>query len=158
LKKIKILKGNNNITVKKLRLGSRGRLILAGVIAGLVPSVYFLILFSTLAPIFKGVVLAISSTILVFISWFLWISESIIKKKTHKARLLFFGISLISFILAFADLAQFAFGSHTIRISHIDIYIGDISFLAILTNFAIAGFFSLLERGLDLQEKKDLTF
>jgi hypothetical protein len=143
-------------SMKKLRQSSRMRLILAGSIAGLLPSVCFFILYSSLPLIFKWAALSVSSTCLVFFPTYLWLTERTIKKRTHKARLLFFGISLISFILAFADLGQFVFGSHTIKVSDFDFYMGDISFLSILTNFAFAGFFSLLERGLDLHEKQDL--
>ncbi len=142
--------------MKKLKLGSRARLILAGAIAGSFPSAYLFILYSTITPSLKVVTGGFCTTCLIIIPLFLWFSEETIKKTTHKARLLFFGISLISFILAFADLAQYGLGSHTIKVSNIDIYIGDISFSAIQTNFAVAGFFSLLERGLDLHEKKDL--
>ena len=78
--------------------------------------------------------------------------------RIRKARLFFFGISLISFVFALTDLMQFVFGFHGIRISfdYPYLWLGDIPFVSFLASFSIGGFFGMIERFLELHEKKDL--
>jgi hypothetical protein len=77
---------------------------------------------------------------------------------TRKARYVFFGISLISFVLAFFDLfvflvtpVSFAFLNST----H-DFLIGGVSIRDFFTDFAVGGLFSVLERYFELREKEGL--
>jgi len=76
--------------------------------------------------------------------------------KVRKARLLFFGISLISFVFALIDLMQFAFGFHGIRVSDDFPYLwlGDIPFVSFLASFSIGGFFGMIERFLNFMKRK----
>jgi hypothetical protein len=61
---------------------------------------------------------------------------------TRKLRLMFFGISLASFIFAFYDII---------------LYLGrGIPFISLLLSFAIGGFFTVLERMIELFENKDI--
>jgi hypothetical protein len=78
--------------------------------------------------------------------------------RVRKARLIFFGISLISFVYALIDLMQFVFGFHGMKVSNDFpyIWIGDVPFVSFLASFSIGGFFGIIERFLELHEKKDL--
>lgn len=83
--------------------------------------------------------------------------------KTRKFRLFFFGISSASFIFAVWDLAQFLFGGHGVNqqlFAYSDsfpyFWIANIPLISFLASAVSGGFFSLLERFLELHEKKDL--
>jgi hypothetical protein len=77
----------------------------------------------------------------------------------RKWRLNFFGISLSSFVFAFVDVIRYSFfNSHTITISeHFPyVYVVGIPFFSVIFSLAIGGLFALVERFLDLKEKKDI--
>jgi hypothetical protein len=83
--------------------------------------------------------------------------------KNRKFRILFFGISLVSFLFALSELFQFLLGPHGSQqtlFEYSDSYpyfwIGNIPLISFLGSAVSGGFFSLLERLLELLEKKDL--
>lgn len=80
------------------------------------------------------------------------------ESKSRKARLIFFGITVASLLLALIDVLQFVFGFHGIKISgdFPYLWLGDIPFFSILASFLLGSIFSLAERFLELKEKKDL--
>lgn len=80
------------------------------------------------------------------------------ESKSRKVRLVFFGITIASFLLAVIDSFQFILGFHGIKLSDDFPYLwlGDIPFFSILASFLLGSIFSLAERFLELREKKDL--
>jgi len=78
-------------------------------------------------------------------------------QRVRKARLFFFGISLTSFVFALIDLMVFVFGFHGMKVSfdYPYLWMGDIPFVSFLASFSIGGFFGVMERFLELHEKKD---
>jgi hypothetical protein len=135
-------------------------LILAGVFAGLIPNLLVTIPELRLQPLIGIIVGTILIFTLLSLAFLLWNNEKIIRKNSHKWRWVFFGISLVSFIFAFIDLGTFfiaRFFGHIIEtVSRVDITLGGVSVFSMFTSFAVAGFFSLLERYFDLHEKKDI--
>jgi ABC-type Fe3+-siderophore transport system permease subunit len=83
--------------------------------------------------------------------------------KNRKSRLLFFGISFVSFFVAMSELFQFLLAPHGLEqalFAYSDSYpyfwIGSIPLISFLGSAVSGGFFGLLERLLELLEKKDL--
>lgn len=140
---------------------TRLRLIVAGVFLGLITTILFQLSYLDLPQSFRIIISSGSIFGLMITSSILWYTSKI-QKATHKARLLFFGISLTAFTTAFIDLGSYFIYSRTniggasIQISQTDLYFGGISFFSVLTNFVIGGLFTVLERFIDLEEKGDL--
>ena len=135
----------------------RWRLILSGILLGSLPNIY---ISGFSQNIFGQIAEDTFFIVALIIAWWLWAREVTVKNTLHKARLVFFGISLISFIFAFIDLAQFFFFSNPNWMVLSDappfVVIRGIPFLSVLTSFAIGGLFSLAERYLDLHAKGDI--
>jgi hypothetical protein len=128
----------------------RKRSVLLGILFGIVSNVLFmiessLIIFAILPFFF-----------LFFLSFLFLVSEK--RLKIREVRLVFFGISLTSFVFALLDVMRFLIGYHRILLLHDFPYImlGDISFFSILASFSLGGFFGVIERFIELLEKKDL--
>lgn len=111
--------------------------------------------------VFIGVILSVSVVTFVIVRHS-WDSEKKLGK-TRKFRLFFFGISSVSFLFAASELMQFLLAPHGANqtlLAYSDSYpylwIGNIPLVSILVSAVSGGFFSLLERFLELYEKKDL--
>ncbi len=134
---------------------SRFELVLYGVLIGMVANFLFLIPTFIQSNVYFGI---LYTAFLVFsVSFTAW---SLLREKgrrARKARLCFFGISLISFVFGLFDVAIFAFGFHGMKVSfdYPYLWMGDIPFISFLASIFTGGFFSVLERFLDLLEKKD---
>ena len=83
--------------------------------------------------------------------------------KSRKLRLFLFGLSLMSFIFAGGDLLVFLFSPHgpnqqllAYSADYPYLWIGTLPLVSFLGSAVSGGFFSLLERFLELREKKDL--
>jgi len=142
------------------KVKNRLRLVVAGVLIGSFVSVFFLISDLQISPLNKGILSGIACALVSSASLILWYSSKI-QKMSYKFRLLFFGISLMSFLSAVGDLSIFFFNAGSgagayIAITGNDFYFGGVSFLAILINFVVGSLFVLLERCVDLNEKDDI--
>jgi hypothetical protein len=132
-------------------------LLLAGIFAGLIPTALSFTIDNFLKPSLFGLLIGLASIIcLIIFCGYLLKSVKTIKKTSHKARILFFGISIVSFILALIDFFIFVFTQSSVAFANHDFIVGGISLRNFLMNFAIGGLFSALERYLDLAEKGDL--
>jgi len=80
------------------------------------------------------------------------------ESKSRKARLVFFGITIASLLLALIDVLQFVLGFHGVKVGgdFPYLWLGDIPFFSLLASFLLGGIFSAAERFLELKEKKDL--
>lgn len=127
-----------------------------GVLLGIVPNFIFLIPNLVQFNIYLGVFYTLFTALAVVSIIYLLRSEK--GRRIRKARLCFFGISLISFVFALIDLIQFVFGFHGMKISwdYPYLWMGDVPFVSFLASFSIGGFFGVIERFLELHEKKDL--
>ena len=145
------------VKMKIQKENARVNLLLAGVLAGFIPTALSLTFNLRLRYSVLGLVIGITITlVLIAFFWFLWESDKTIKKITHKARLVFFGISLISFALAIVELVTFLRTPSSFAFGEYDFIIEGISLRDFFMNFAIGGFFSVLERYFDLREKGEV--
>jgi hypothetical protein len=111
--------------------------------------------------LYIGVILSVGIVTFVFVLHS-WDSEKKLGK-TRKFRLFFFGISLVSFLFAAGDLILFLLGPHGSQQalfgfsdSYPYLWIGNIPLISFLASAVSGGFFGILERFLELHEKKDL--
>jgi ABC-type Fe3+-siderophore transport system permease subunit len=162
--KSKVLENLKNVQVttvqKAPKRGNRLELLMSGAILGA-----YLNLVITLQPsmeiLYIGVILSVGVVTLVFVLHS-WHSEKKLGK-TRKFRLFLFGISFVSFLFAAGELIQFLLGPHGTQQalfgfsdSYPYLWIGNIPLISFLASAVSGGFFGLLERFLELHEKKDL--
>jgi hypothetical protein len=140
-----------------IRREDKLRLVIYGVVLGLGANLLF-----TVPDVLRtNFNFGLAVTIMVIVDFLILIALAtkwVKGTRVRRTRLFFFGISLISFLFAIGDLMQFAFGSHVIKVSgdYPYIWIGDIAFVSMLTSLSLGGLFSMIERFLELHEKKDL--
>ncbi len=136
----------------------RWLLVLSGILTGLGINVVL-----TFFPINSLSLFRIFLIILGIISilWAIGLLKTEKRLKTiRKARLFFFGLSIASFGLAILDVVISIFllnGKILVYNGFPYITIGSISFGSILISFALGGFFSVIERFLDLLERGDIS-
>jgi hypothetical protein len=145
--------------LKTLKRGNRLNLLMSGALLGFYLNVVIALQPSMQTP-YIGVILF--GGVVTFVILYNWYSEKKLGK-TRKFRLFLFGISLASFLFATADLILFLLGphgSHQELLGFSDNYpylwIGNIPLISFLASAVSGGFFGLLERVLELHEKKDL--
>jgi hypothetical protein len=150
-------------TKLKNPLRNRYSLILSGFIIGSSPTLFFLLIEGELniLVILGALLMVISSALgLGLNSWWNATGQNGRKiSRTRKARLLFFGITLASFLFAFVDICRYFFAnSNTIVLyqSYPWVTIGGIPFFSVLLSFATGGLFTVLERLLEIKEKNDI--
>ena len=130
--------------------------MLNGVLLGSTSNILFTIPVSMQVNVYLGIFSTLSAVFAIVFC--IWILRSKKGRRVRKARLFFFGISLTSFVFALIDLMVFVFGFHGIKVSfdYPYLWMGDIPFVSFLASFSMGGFFGVMERFLELHEKKDL--
>lgn len=130
--------------------------MLNGVLLGSTSNILFTIPVSMQVNVYLGIFSTLSAVFA--IGFCIRILRSEKGRRVRKARLFFFGISLTSFVFALIDLMVFVFGFHGMKVSfdYPYLWMGDIPFVSFLASFSMGGFFGVMERFLELHEKKDL--
>jgi hypothetical protein len=139
-----------------IRKESKRELLFYGGLLGLTSNVLFSIPIILQVNVFFGIFLGLSVTFVLVSTISVLRSEKGLK--VRQIRLFFFGLSLVSFAFSLIDLGQFAFGFHWIQLSnnYPYLWLGNVPFVSFLASFSTGGFFGVMERFLELHEKKDL--
>lgn len=142
---------------------SRHWLVISGCLVGVYLNIMLTFPFSfILTTILAIVLLLVGGTCTLFIARMSWDKDRRLGKP-RKMRLFLFGLSLASFVFAAGDLVVFLLsphGQHQQLFAYSDTYpylwLGTLPLVSFIGSAVSGGFFSLLERYLELHEKKDL--
>jgi hypothetical protein len=134
----------------------RWMLVFSGIFTGFAINA-MLTYFSITSTSFLRIISAIVAIFGMSFTFWIFVTEKRLKT-IRKARLFFFGFSIASFGLAILDVVITILQKANVFLYNGFPYItiGSISFGSILISFALGGFFSVVERFLDLHEKGDI--